>query len=90
MKAINIVWVALAATIGSANLMAADAIDELNMGLSKGSLLDVPTPEAPAYPTIKPGKSDRLTPTYSTAPPQIPHRVEEYLPITLEDNACMD
>ncbi|MEJ2308399.1 MAG: nitrate reductase cytochrome c-type subunit [Gammaproteobacteria bacterium] len=70
--------------------VAAAAIDELNMGLSKSSVFDTPTPHAASYPDIKPGKSDRLPKAYETLPPQITHRVEEYLPITLEDNECMD
>lgn len=77
------------ASISSTTLFAS-AVDELNMGLSKGSVFDVPTPPVSMYPTIKPGKSERLPRAYSTLPPQINHRVEEYLPITMEENECLD
>jgi len=69
---------------------ASNAIDDLNMGLSKTSVFDVPTPGASNYSTIKPGKSDRLEKSYHTAPPQITHTVDEYMPITLEENECLD
>lgn len=68
----------------------AGAIDELNMGLGKDAVFSNPTPFAFTYPTTKAGKSDRVTPSYHTAPPTIPHKVEEYLPITAEENECMD
>lgn len=68
----------------------ASALDELNMGLSKTSVFDDPTPPVAHYSDIKPGKSDRNPTSYHTAPPQITHRVEEYLPITAEENQCTD
>lgn len=68
----------------------ASAIDDLNMGLSKTSVFDDPTPEVVAYPTVEPGESDRLPKAYHTLPPQITHLIDEYLPITIEDNECMD
>jgi len=68
------------------------AIDELNMGLSKSSVFEDPTPVAPIYPSVKGGKSDLLSRAYSTIPPQVPHSVEMYLPISLveEENDCLD
>lgn len=69
----------------------ASAIDDLNMGLSKTSVFDVPTPSTSAYPTIKPKKSESLLPrAYESLPPQITHLVDEYLPITMEENECLD
>jgi cytochrome c-type protein NapB len=67
-----------------------DAIDELNMGLSKTSVFDTPTPAAFAYSDSKPGWNDPLPRAWENAPPQIPHRVDEFLPIVAEDNQCLD
>jgi cytochrome c-type protein NapB len=66
------------------------AIDELNMGLSKTSVFDTPTPNVYTYSDAKPGYNDRLAKAWDELPPQIPHLVEEYLPVLLEDNQCLD
>jgi len=67
-----------------------DAIDELNMGLSKTSVFDTPTPAAYNYSDAKPGWNDPLPRAWKDAPPQIPHRVDEFLPVNAEDNQCLD
>ena len=70
--------------------VSADAIDDLNMGLSKTSVFDTPTPAPYAYSDAKPGKNDWLPRAWEGAPPQIPHRVEKYLPIVAAENQCLD
>ena len=65
-------------------------IDDINMGLSKTSVFDDPTPMTSKYSMIKPGEIDRLPKAYTTLPPQIGHTVDEYLPITMEKNDCAD
>jgi nitrate reductase (cytochrome), electron transfer subunit len=65
-------------------------IDELNMGLSKTSVFDTPTPEPFSYSDTKAGKSKVLPRAYPGIPPQIPHKIDTYLPITTEDNQCLD
>lgn len=67
-----------------------DAIDDLNMGLSKTSVFDTPTPESYAYSDAKPGRNEWLPRAWEGAPPQIPHRVEMYLPIVAAENQCLD
>ena len=62
------------------------AIDELNMGLSKTT----PTPSASAYSDGKPGYNDPLPRAWEEAPPQVPHRIDEFLPVTAADNQCLD
>jgi cytochrome c-type protein NapB len=59
------------------------------MGLSKTSVFDTPTPVAPTYPTAQPGTALPLPRAYPSAPPQIPHEVTTLLPITLKNNACL-
>jgi len=66
------------------------AIDELNMGLSKGSVFDTPTPSASVYSDAKPGYNDPLPRAWEDAPPQVPHRIDEFLPVTAADNQCLD
>jgi cytochrome c-type protein NapB len=67
-----------------------NAIDELNMGLSKTSVFDTPTPKVYTYSDAKPGYNDRLAKAWKELPPGIPHLVDEYLPVNLEDNQCLD
>jgi cytochrome c-type protein NapB len=67
-----------------------EAIDELNMGLSKTSVFDTPTPTAATYSDAKPGKNEWLPRAWEGAPPQIPHRTEMYLPVVVADNQCLD
>ena len=67
-----------------------NAIDELNMGLSKTSVFDTPTPNVYTYSDAKPGYNDRLAKAWDELPPQIPHKVEEFLPVVLDDNQCLD
>jgi cytochrome c-type protein NapB len=66
------------------------AIDELNMGLSKASVFDTPTPSTYSYSDAKPGWNDPLPRAWEDAPPQIPHQVDEFLPVVAADNQCLD
>lgn len=72
---------------GTGAVTAADAIDELN---AASNVFDTPTPEPFEYSQTKPKKSELLPRAYATLPPRIPHRVDEYLPITAADNQCLD
>jgi len=63
------------------------ALDELNTGTS---VFDTPTPAVYTYSDGKPGYNDRLSKSWDELPPQIPHRVEEFLPVNMEDNQCLD
>lgn len=66
------------------------AIDELNMGLSKASVFDTPTPNPYSYSESRPGYNDPLPRAWEDAPPQIPHAVDNYLPVVAADNQCLD
>ena len=66
------------------------AIDELNMGLSKASVFDTPTPNPYSYSESRPGYNDPLPRAWEDAPPQIPHTVGNYLPVVAADNQCLD
>ena len=79
----------IAATI-AASADDSKAIDELNMGLSKTSVFDTPTPKVYTYSDAKPGYNDRFAKAWKELPPGIPHRVDEYLPVLLEENQCLD
>jgi cytochrome c-type protein NapB len=65
-------------------------VNDAEIGLSKESVFDIPTPEINVYSSIEPGELERLPRAYTTLPPQVGHSFDEYLPITLEENACLD
>jgi len=67
-----------------------DVLDDINMGLSKESVFDTPTPVVSHYSEQETGESERLPVAYSTLPPQVAHTLTEYLPITMEENECID
>lgn len=59
-----------------------------DMGLSKSSVFEVQEPKVSHYPATTPGESTLLPRAYSGAPPQVPHDVSEFLPITAQTNMC--
>jgi len=65
-------------------------IADTELGLSKGSVFDVPTPPAVKANERTPGEGPLVPRPYVIAPPQIPHAAADFLPITLTQNACLD
>ena len=63
------------------------ALEELNKG---ESVFDTPTPTVYTYSDAKPGYNDRLDTAWEELPPQIPHKVDEFLPVVMSDNQCLD
>ena len=60
-----------------------------DMGLSKGSVFDTPTPKIYHYDNTPPGESKVLPRAYLGAPPQISHDISDFLPITAQSNMCV-
>lgn len=60
-----------------------------SMGLSKGSVFDTPSPKVFQYRGGQPGQNKLLPRAYLGAPPQIPHDVGDFLPITAQANMCI-
>jgi cytochrome c-type protein NapB len=58
------------------------------MGLSKTSVYDNPSPEVFQYPQTSPFEAKPLPRSYIGAPPQIPHDIEDFVPITAKKNMC--
>ncbi|AHE98133.1 nitrate reductase cytochrome c-type subunit [Thioalkalivibrio paradoxus] len=66
-----------------------DALDPDRMGLSPVSVFEIPAPDAFTFPDTRPGSGETLPRGFPGAPPQVPHRIETYLPITLQSNRCL-
>jgi len=65
---------------------AAQPIDDASLGLQKGSVHDVPTPQPFALDGA--GVKGSALGAFG-APPLVPHPTAEYLPITADRNACL-
>jgi cytochrome c-type protein NapB len=98
MKTIVVLFLAagLAAGCGASARTGADAaapspaIPDTGLGLVKESVFDVPTPPAVKANDSNPGEGPVLPRAYPIAPPRIPHAVDDFLPITQKQNACLD
>jgi len=68
---------------------AAQPVNPNDTGLSKTSVFEVPEPKVSHYPATPPGESKLLPRAYLGAPPQVPHDISDFLPITAESNMCL-
>jgi|WetSurMetagenome_2_1015567.scaffolds.fasta_scaffold293825_1 nitrate reductase (cytochrome), electron transfer subunit len=64
------------------------SISDNELGLSKTDVKDVPSPEAYTFNPKFPGSNDFLPRAYVNAPPQIPHNIERFTPVTTKNNQC--
>lgn len=81
---------ATAVTLSYGALQAAENVwvdDQL--GLSKTSVFDDPSPEVFQYPQTEPSAALAMPRAYSGAPPQVPHKIEVFMPITRGKNLCL-
>ncbi len=60
-----------------------------SMGLTKGSVFEVPAQIAYSTKAGAPGQNQLLPRAYPGAPPQIPHDTGDFMPITADNNACL-
>lgn len=65
-------------------------IPDAALGLSKGSVFDVPAPPAVKPNPSAPGELPVLPRPYALAPPRIPHAIDDFLPITQQQSSCLD
>ncbi len=89
MKTIHILIGIALTTIGLADARAGQGVADEDLGLSKSTVFDTPTPEAFDYSDSAPGSGQTLPRAYTGAPPQIPHSVQALLPVTARNNACI-
>ncbi|MCP3958759.1 MAG: hypothetical protein GY719_12975 [bacterium] len=70
-------------------VVVADEVKEEIFGLS-GSVFDTPDPLVPAASAGEPGENQKLGSYFEDMPPLISHQIADQLPITLEENLCLD
>jgi cytochrome c-type protein NapB len=64
--------------------------DGLDIYFRDSSLSSLSDQAQETYPDSEAGESKRIERAFPDAPPQIPHTVEDMLPITAGDNECVD
>ena len=69
--------------------LSGNAVNDKDMGLSKTSVFDTPSPEPFKYSDKFPGTSQVLPRAYPDAPPQIPHNIDSFKPVTAKNNMCI-
>lgn len=74
----------------SACAMIAGGVEDNDIGLSKTSVFDAPDPEAFVYDDTRARYSKSMERAFPGAPPQVPHEMVSMLPITLDDNQCLE
>jgi len=65
-------------------------ISDSELSLYPGSVFAVPDPPPFAWNASDPGENERLPRANPIAPPRIPHGIAEFVPISLQTNACLD
>jgi cytochrome c-type protein NapB len=65
-------------------------VTDSDIGLSKTSVFSTPDPEVFVYDDTRARYSKAMDRAFPGAPPQVPHEVASMLPITLEDNQCLE
>lgn len=68
----------------------ADGLSDESLGLSKTSVFDDPVPAEFAYSSVDPKQSGVLPRFWEDAPPNIPHRIDKYTPVSAKLNKCVD
>jgi cytochrome c-type protein NapB len=85
--------IALALLASAAPAAAADKpapVKDASLGLSKTSVFDVPSPPVYRAEDGAPGEHPRPPRISAEIPPTIPHAIADFLPITRDQNACID
>jgi cytochrome c-type protein NapB len=75
--------------VTASSAFAAQPIAADSMGLSKSSVFDQPVQKVYGSKAKLPGENKVLPRAYLNAPPQIPHDIGDFLPITAQSNMCI-
>lgn len=91
MKTIHILVGVIFATVGlvAGAHAGQQGVADKDIGLSKSSVFDTPSPTAFSYSEASPGSGNTLPRAYADAPPQIPHSIRGFTPVTARNNLCV-
>lgn len=80
----------IALLVGCAARVDTEAIPDDQIGLSKVDVRETPDPRPVIDENPDPGESSQLPRAYAGAPALVSHNVSDYLPITADENLCLD
>jgi cytochrome c-type protein NapB len=84
----SIVVIAALALVGAA--CESPGVSDEELGLSKTSVFATPDPVLAASTAIEPGENETLEAYFEDAPPMIPHAIEDFLPLKVGENMCLE
>jgi len=67
-----------------------ESVPEERIGLVAGRLEELPPLAARPAPLQEPGEAPAEPAVFEGAPPAIPHAIDDYMPITRDENLCLD
>ena len=65
-------------------------VSDSDLSLLRGSVFGTPTPDAVSWRSTMPGSNEPVPHLFAGAPPAVPHGIDDFLPITLEENGCLE
>jgi len=65
-------------------------VKDEDLGLAKNSVFDTPKPIVAPPAGGEPGENALVVPYAEGVPPTIPHEISEFLPIRIDENACIE
>jgi cytochrome c-type protein NapB len=68
----------------------ASPVPDATLGLSRGSVFDMPTPPVVRENASGPGERPVGPRAYPGAPPVVPHAIRDFLPLSAAVNPCLD
>ena len=84
-------WIAAAMVMAlMAIAHAQKAVDDSKLGLSKTNVRATPDPIVPVSDAKEPGENKTSEAYFAGSPPLISHQVDDFLPIRIEENMCLD
>ncbi|CAD7842425.1 MAG: Nitrate reductase cytochrome c550-type subunit [Olavius algarvensis Gamma 3 endosymbiont] len=90
MNPVKLIAASSVVAILAACAIGAGSVSDAEIGLSKTSVFNTPDPEVFVYDDTRARYSKAMARAFPGAPPQVPHEVASMLPITLEDNQCLE
>jgi cytochrome c-type protein NapB len=93
LTAASVLALVVAAVAGGSAAAQGDSqtpIPDADISLAKGSVFDVPAPPVPRINVLDPGEMPLVDRAYPSAPPLVPHAVADFMPITRNENWCID
>jgi cytochrome c-type protein NapB len=78
------------ATVACGGVARQEGVPAEQIGLSKVGVSEVPDPPGVADNASEPGEQPPGPAAFDGAPPVVSHGVAEFIPITLDDNMCLE